>query len=277
MRSLTTVVVVIGLVAVSAYGDYTLTPQVGGQAIGTVVGYGGTFALDLLLTSDANDAHYASLFTVEFSSPGLVYEGYSWGSPYETGGVDDWSEPGLGSLPVVLDANTYEDAPGFDPGTIDVYLENVVPLGTDPTPIDDPFTVGTLVTLSLRVPDDYPVPALFITAVPDTFDDGSSSINTTGGAAYLIVPAIFGDASRSGLVDDADLSILLAHWGHTGEGWGSGNFNHDNIVDDADLSILLAHWGEATPSPPPGAPIPEPATLGLLGIGALIAIRRRRA
>ena len=54
------------------------------------------------------------------------------------------------------------------------------------------------------------------------------------------------DLDHDGIVNAADLSILLADWGQTG---GKGGFlpadlDQDGIVNAADLSILLASWGE---------------------------------
>ena len=49
----------------------------------------------------------------------------------------------------------------------------------------------------------------------------------------------FADLSPSGVVDGADLGILLANWG----GSGCGDLNFDGVVDGADLGLLLAVWG----------------------------------
>ena len=84
---------------------------------------------------------------------------------------------------------------------------------------------------------------------------------------------IMGDVNLSGLVDDDDLSLLLANW-NAGTTWGTGDLNASGNVDDDDLSLLLANWGAGS-SPAPEA-IPEPATLSLLTIGAGVLLRRRR-
>ena len=76
---------------------------------------------------------------------------------------------------------------------------------------------------------------------------------------------VVGDANEDGLVDDSDLSLLLASWGQDAD-WAGGNFNEDNVVDDADLSLLLASWtglGSA------GGTVPEPCALSLLALGWL--------
>jgi len=46
------------------------------------------------------------------------------------------------------------------------------------------------------------------------------------------------DLNGDGVVDGADLGILLANWGGT----GLGDLNGDGIVDGADLGLLLAAW-----------------------------------
>lgn len=62
-------------------------------------------------------------------------------------------------------------------------------------------------------------------------------------ACYLVMQS--GDESAvdlnlDGLVDGADLSLLLLHWG----GIGAADLNLDGIVDGEDLGILLIRWGE---------------------------------
>ena len=82
-----------------------------------------------------------------------------------------------------------------------------------------------------------------------------------------------GDTDVDGDVDDDDLSLLLANWtGVVGEGkvWGTGDFDGNGAVSDVDLSLLLANWTGC------GA-VPEPTTVGVLTIGAVgLLLRRRR-
>ena len=54
-----------------------------------------------------------------------------------------------------------------------------------------------------------------------------------------------GDVLVDGMVDGADLSILLQDWGTCPpKGGCPADFNHDGMVDGADLSILLEEWGD---------------------------------
>lgn len=53
---------------------------------------------------------------------------------------------------------------------------------------------------------------------------------------------LLGDLNGDGLVDGADLGLLLANWGPTGGGPAAGDLNGDGVVDGADIGLLLAAW-----------------------------------
>jgi hypothetical protein len=99
--------------------------------------------------------------------------------------------------------------------------------------------------------------------------------------AFLLTPALSGDANFDGRVDINDLTIVLAHYGQSG-GWAQGEFTGSGTVDINDLTIVLAHYGQSGnygPSAPGLAAVPEPASLGLLSAAiaaAALLLRRKR-
>ena len=83
-----------------------------------------------------------------------------------------------------------------------------------------------------------------------------------------------GDPSGDGFWGQADLDIVLAMWGKTGSDITDprADINEDDVVGQIDLDYVLADWGQGTP---PEAPVPEPATLGLMFVGIMMVVFRR--
>jgi hypothetical protein len=88
-----------------------------------------------------------------------------------------------------------------------------------------------------------------------------------------------GDANEDGRVDINDLTIVLAHYNQTGMVWTQGEFTGDGTVDINDLTIVLANYGWTGTYAGVMKAVPEPASLVLLGAGALALlafVKRRR-
>jgi hypothetical protein len=126
----------------------------------------------------------------------------------------------------------------------------------------------------------------------DTGDIARSDFNlirTNLGPTKLID----GDVDFDGKVDINDLTIMSGHWLGVSSRWGFGDLDASGTIDINDLTILSGHWLEnlgatGQPSTIPGpafadalasvglAQAPEPAGLGVLGLGVLFLKRRGR-
>jgi fibronectin-binding autotransporter adhesin len=113
--------------------------------------------------------------------------------------------------------------------------------------------------------------------------------STTGD--LTVAYTYYGDADLSGTVDGSDYSIIDANNGLTSGGtWQTGDFNYDGHVDGSDYSLIDNAFntqnGDAVTAAQvavntseiagDSAAVPEPASLGLIGIGALGLMSRRR-
>lgn len=86
--------------------------------------------------------------------------------------------------------------------------------------------------LKMPANDDYtssPVPPMFSTA---------------GGSSPTPCPA---DLNHDGVVNGADMALLLGAWGPCSSSNCPADINQSGVVDGADLSLLLGAWG-ACPS-----------------------------
>jgi len=104
---------------------------------------------------------------------------------------------------------------------------------------------------------------------------GQSDFLWDYGLAWRIPePPTPGDTNRDGEVDFRDYMALKHAFGRSGDvGWSDGDFDANGCVDRADFLLLRANFGSGES---PSSPVPGPATLWLLGPGALLLTRRRR-
>jgi hypothetical protein len=125
---------------------------------------------------------------------------------------------------------------------------------------------------------------------------GQKYVGLTSGQieiAYTLV----GDANLDGIVNGTDLAILAANFNQPVTAWDQGNFHYGAVVNGTDLGLMAANFNQTdsgassagdlaaldafaaangTTLPGSTSSVPEPATTGLLTLGALGVLARRR-
>jgi len=111
----------------------------------------------------------------------------------------------------------------------------------------------------------------------------------------LVKYTYYGDANLDGKVDGTDYSridnsYLSEQSGPSISGWYNGDFNYDGVVNGSDYTLIDNAFNSqgaqiaaeiATPTAQiaggsGSSAVPEPTTLGLLGIGAIGLLGRRK-
>lgn len=100
---------------------------------------------------------------------------------------------------------------------------------------------------------------------------------TSATESILIKYTYYGDADLSGTVTSTDFNALLAGYGKTtGAIWAEGDFDYDGKVNTRDFNYLAGNFGAAAiPGATLGSVVPEPASVAILALGALVGRRRR--
>lgn len=85
-----------------------------------------------------------------------------------------------------------------------------------------------------------------------------------------------GDFDNSGGVENADLTLLLNNWASSvppvPAGWVGNPQPTGPAIDNDELTALLNNWGRTSGG---GSTVPEPASFGLMVLGALVLVCRR--
>ncbi len=161
-------------------GDLSAAPILAARSAGgdtLSVSPGQTIDLNIDLSGLAGELAVSSGFEVRFSAPGLVYESYVWTLPFLSGSGDDLSDPHLASLPAVIVDGLF----GGAGSAVDVHFDNFASSGG--------VGNGTLATLTLQVPADFPTPAtVIIDVVPGefVFDDSPFSETPAAGSSFTL-------------------------------------------------------------------------------------------
>lgn len=183
----------------------TTVPALGGGYVLSVEGIGSDldpgpqfgvlpgqqFDVAAILSGDVFASHDSAIFDVGVQGPrSLIYNTYLWDPvAFATGGDDDFSipevDPGTGLFPSglkpLIDNNLYVPVGPNPPVRADVHFEALARPG-------ETFTVGTLVTLTLKMPADAQVGEKFIIEpFPGAFVLGFDTIPTEKGASLGVV------------------------------------------------------------------------------------------
>ena len=91
-------------------------------------------------------------------------------------------------------------------------------------------------------------------------------------ASVVVKYTWFGDSDLNGSVDGSDYALIDTGFtsGGTLGGWVFGDYDYSGAIDSSDYALIDTGFISQS------GVLPEPTTLGLLGLGTITALRRRR-
>ena len=235
---------------------------------------------DFLAVTDTNLAAFEMI--LEADTPGSIYQ-HAYGSAYTEpmpAMVATYPELEFDTY-VTMGAWEYPSPTNVISGAIEIDPDSVLTFDEQTLNIlwalsDGTYKSGPGVFRIARVTLANNASATWTLMGWQTGDEWGSVTET--GVIDVVEVKNRGDVTGDGFVGADDLVQILSHWGESGPAvsWLDGDCAPYPIGDDFvgadDYVEVLSMWGTSYPA----EPTPEPATLGLLLLGGLAMLRRRR-
>ena len=222
--------------------------------------------------------HFAYYRTGQGESPALPdepypYDGLQW--------IEDVWEPQTAELnmlsPAVLDGKV-AGAVSDDAADIrtDVYYDSATGKYYMVTLNSTTGSETPTFTVNLDIPGLISAAPLFegaLPAIPIVGDQFSDTFSQYEVHVYELTTMLLGDANGSNTVSADDYAAVQSSFGGIGNPGLFGDANGDGVVSADDFAAVQGNFGAAGGM---GGTVPEPATIGLLGTGVLMLVRRRK-